>query len=233
MKKVLTFISLFCISFSMLAQEDGKPDGYEMPQEFAVLRTAAELATLGYKTYSPTALIEAARILASTGYVATDIELVQSIQTENEVEEKDSAVTYDPMQLLLDAEKFAGKDRTLLALIKKTKKDVVKILKLKEETQQRGAEGGPYRIQSRVRGVSYDKYTRRFLANQIASVSVSGDGDTDLDLYIYDMEGNLVTKDDSYSPHCYCNWIPSLTNSYIIKIVNRGRMFNDALVVTN
>ena len=113
------------------------------------------------------------------------------------------------------------------------KKDVVKILKMKEETQQRGAEGGPYRIQSRVRGVSYDKYTRRFLANQIASVSISGDGDTDLDLYIYDMEGNLVTKDDSYSPHCYCSWIPSLTNSYIIKIVNRGRMFNDALVVTN
>ena len=71
------------------------------------------------------------------------------------------------------------------------------------------------------------------LANFLAEVVVSGDGDTDLDLYVYDSNGNLIAKDDDYTDGCYVRWRPSWTGRFIIKIVNRGPVYNKYVLMTN
>ena len=71
------------------------------------------------------------------------------------------------------------------------------------------------------------------MANELAEVLVSGDGDTDLDLYVYDSNGNLIAKDIDYSDDCYVRWIPAWTGRFIIRIVNRGPVYNRFVILTN
>ena len=99
--------------------------------------------------------------------------------------------------------------------------------------QQRNAVDGPYYVEDRVYSNSSERYSCKFWSNQLAEVAIVGDGDTDLDLYIYDSNGNLITKDDSTSGNAYCSWIPAWTDTFVIKVVNRGSVYNDFILVTN
>lgn len=231
MKKVFLLVCMLCASFAMTAQEEKTIVNQEICKGISAIQTATELAKLGYETYSPTALIEAARILAVTEYAKTELE--NEGTTDENVEEKDRKVSFDPKQLLADAKGLAGKDKTLLALIKKTESLVDEALKSRGSVQERGADGGPYCIEDRVYANSNEKYTCKFWANQIAEVAIVGDGDTDLDLYIYDEDYNLITKDESTSGNCYCSWIPAWTGKFTIKVVNRGGVYNDFVLITN
>ena len=62
---------------------------------------------------------------------------------------------------------------------------------------------------------------------------MSGDGDTDLDLYVYDSNGNLIVKDNDYTDDCYVRWYRKWTGRFIVKIVNRGPVYNRYVIVTN
>lgn len=231
MKKLLLLVSMICATFAMSAQEEKAPINQELSQELSAIQTAMSLAKLGYDTYSPTALVEAARILAVTEYYETELEKETSAVVE--VEEKDNALSFNPTKFLADAKEMAGKDKTLLALIKNTEKIVEEALKTKGTVQQRNAVDGPYYVEDRVYANSTESYTCKFWANELAEVIVVGDGDTDLDLYIYDANGNLITKDEDYSDTCLCKWVPAWTGTFVIKIVNRGGVYNDFVLATN
>lgn len=78
-----------------------------------------------------------------------------------------------------------------------------------------------------------DTLIYNFKAGEYAYVVVSGDGDTDLDLYIYEEDGTLVASDTDYTDDCICAFIPRYTGKYFIKITNRGRVYNNYILMTN
>ena len=73
----------------------------------------------------------------------------------------------------------------------------------------------------------------KFWASELAEVCVSGDGDTDLDLYVYDANGNLIGSDTDYTDECVVRWVPAWTGTFIVKVVNRGALYNNFAIWTN
>lgn len=76
-------------------------------------------------------------------------------------------------------------------------------------------------------------FVKNYRADQIAAVAVSGDGDTDLDMFVYDEQGNLVTFDSEPIDECICVWKPTKSGSYVIKVVNRGAIYNEFGIAMN
>jgi hypothetical protein len=54
-----------------------------------------------------------------------------------------------------------------------------------------------------------------------------------LDLYVYDSNGNLIASDTGYSDDCYVSWVPKWTGRFIVKVVNRGPLYNRYVILTN
>ena len=67
----------------------------------------------------------------------------------------------------------------------------------------------------------------------VTEIAISGDGDTDLDLYVYDSNGNLIASDTDYSDDCYVSWVPKWTGRFVVKVVNRGPVYNRYVILTN
>jgi hypothetical protein len=85
-----------------------------------------------------------------------------------------------------------------------------------------------------VRAGGTDSYRDlRFVGGEVARVAVVGDGDTDLDLYVYDENGNEIVRDDDYTDRCVVQFNPRWTGRFIIKIVNRGSVYNRYALMTN
>ena len=96
-----------------------------------------------------------------------------------------------------------------------------------------GAIPGPKRDRFRLCANCYDRWQVSFRGGEMAEVFVSGDGDTDLDLYVYDSNGNLIASDEDDSDDCYVRWTPRWTGRFIIKVVNRGGVYNHFGIATN
>jgi hypothetical protein len=64
-------------------------------------------------------------------------------------------------------------------------------------------------------------FTARFYAGERITVGVIGDGSTDLDLYVYDVRGNEIAKCTGSS------------DTFTIKVVNRGYDYNEFVVYTD
>ena len=224
MKKLLLFSCCCIFTLFTFAQEE-KPESSKAPsREMSALQTATGLAKYGYENLSPTALVEAAKIFFEIQTQPMDIKAERG-KTEN-VTEKDNVITFDPAQLLIDAKKFAGKDKVILAYINQVEKD-------SQKKSTRGAVGGPKGQKDRVYGKDINMYHVKFWASELAEVFVSGDGDTDLDLYIYDGNGNLIGSDTDYTDECVVRWVPAWTGNFIIKVVNRGALYNNFSIWTN
>lgn len=225
MKKSLLIACLCCLSFGAFAQEEKAVVDQPVSPEMTALQTAANLAKYGYATYSPTSLIEAARIFGTTKVQDADFENTKVSSAT--ADEKEVKVSFDPKQLLADAKKYAGKDKTVLALAKKVEEEIA------SSGSTRGAVGGAKYGEGRVYGKDYTDYTAKFWANELAEVIVIGDGDNDLDLYIYDANGNLIASDTDYTDQCVCRWVPSWTGAFTIRIVNRGAIYSNYAIATN
>ncbi len=222
MKKI--FLTLAFIAAAQLSFAQGKSNEAQQPvsEQMAQLQLAADLAKYGYDTYSASALIEAARILAA---VPTHKLTPESFtHGEGEAGNKDSEVEFSVEQLLKDAREYADGNASLLALA-----DEVKV----DNGTSRGRVGGASKTVERVLAYSTDTYCIKFYAGETAEVFVSGDGDTDLDVYVYDANGNLITQDDDYTDDCYVAFIPYYTTAFTIKIVNRGDVYNQYTMWTN
>lgn len=195
-------------------------------QEVSALRVAMDLAKFGYETESPSALIEAANILASTPTQALEATVEQGAENANETE-KVTKVQFEPKALVAAALELTENEH-LIALADNV---TAKIEAQAEGT--RGALGGPRYANSSVSAHSYTYYNQKFWADDLAEILVSGDGDTDLDLYVYDENGNLIVSDTDYTDDCYVRFYPRWTGTFRIKIVNRGGVYNRYVLITN
>jgi hypothetical protein len=228
MKKVFFFV-LFCglcvTLFAQLKETDTKPESTTPPSPaMDALQTAYALAQYGYANSSASALIGAAEILARTQTQDMNKSGEQTGQTADAAN-KAQKPEYTAANLLADGKKLAGRDNVLLAWAKKVE-DALKIT-------TKGAVGGPRRQIDRVGALGTITYRVDFRAYELAEVAVVGDGDTDLDLYIYDANGNLVAYDEDYSDRCYVSFVPRFTLPFFIKVVNRGRVYNQFVIATN
>lgn len=224
MKKLFLLVCLCSLAFAAFAQDEKPESNRPASPEISALQTAAGLAKYGYANYSATALVEAAKIFAETKTQPLDV-IAEHGKTET-VTDKNNPVSFDSEQLLADAKKFAGKDKTILAYIKRVEKSIA-------SGSTRGAVGGPKATKERVLGKDVDSYKIKFWAKELAEICVSGDGDTDLDLYVYDENGNLIESDTDYTDECVVRWVPAWTGNFIIKIVNRGALYNNYVIWTN
>ena len=190
-------------------------------KEMQTIVLAGQLAKYGYENNSATALIQAAELYMSVG--TQEFQPVSFEKGKGEVTKKDEFISRDPKKILADAKVLADGDPAYLAMIEK----------LEKAKPTRGAVGGPKRAVHSVNAKSTDSFTVKFFANERATVLVSGDGDTDLDLYVYDEMGNLIAYDEDYSDDCIVNWVPKWTGQFIIKVVNRGNVYNQYVIATN
>ena len=224
MKKFFLLACLCSLNVVAFAQEEKLESNRPASPEISALQTAAGLAKYGYAHYSATALVEAAKIFAETKTQPLDV-TAEHGKSET-VTEKNNPISFESARLLADAKKFAGKDKVILAYIKRVEKSIA-------SSSTRGAVGGPKATKERVLGKDVDSYKIKFWANELAEVCVSGDGDSDLDLYVYDENGNLIKSDTDYTDECAVRWVPAWTGTFIIKIVNRGALFNNYVIWTN
>jgi hypothetical protein len=203
---------------SISTEKEGEMVAPSKPMQTIIL--AGQLVKYGYETNSATALIQAAELYLSAGmseFKPVSAEKGNGIETT-----KEEYISHDPKQILIDARILADGDPVYLAMIDKI-----------EKTKTRGAVGGPKSGAYRVLAHGTDSYVVKFYANEPATVAVSGDGDTDLDLYVFDENGNLIGKDVDYSDDCVITWNPKWTGNFVIKVVNRGSVYNHYGIGTN
>lgn len=242
MKKILFFsviaLSALMVSCSQSApaadDEKEKQESTTPPSaELNAIRLAQDLALYGYETESASALIEAANILISTPTQALEAEVVKG-ESATEETEKEGGFSLEPKDLIAAAKEFAGDDEVLLSSIAKLEGKLAALgIEATRGAFVRGKTTGPAYSVTRVYAKATDTYSIRFRGGELAEIAVSGDGDTDLDLYVYDENGNLIKKDIDYTDQCYVSFVPAWTGSFIVKVVNRGSVYNNYTLVTN
>jgi len=193
----------------------------DVPQDALAIEIAGKLVKYGYHTKTALPLIQAVEIFKRLNVCEESPEGPKVESNRDAVSDtiKTELVSFDEKQLLADAIKYADGNNTLLSLIKETEKST------------RGATPKRKEIKSRVIGNDVWKIT--FRGGELAQVTVIGDGDTDLDLYVYDENGNLIDSDEDPGDNCSCTFIPIRTESFSIKIVNRGSIYNNYVLITN
>jgi len=230
MKRVYAFAVLCSFTLLLFAcastasQPEDKPEVAQSGSDaIAAIQTANDLAKLGYRDKSASALIGAAEILAGVQTQSLDAAPEKEAAADAS-DTKSAKPEFTPTNLLADARTFAAGDATMIAWADKVEKSV---------STARGASGGPKTGVDTVFARSINTYNIRFLAGQLAEIGVSGDGDTDLDLYVYDASGNFIVKDDDYSDTCYVRWVPAWTGNFTVKVRNRGSVRNNYIILTN
>lgn len=201
---------------NLFAQEQKAEDEKAKPSaQLETVQLATQLAKYGYKNASVLALVQAADMLAAIGKQELGEESFEQSAGDAPDAQKAEKVSFDVETLLKDAEEMADGDAALTAMINSVR-----------QSATRGAVGGSRSGTHKLPANSYHTFRYKFYANSRASVVLSGDGDTDLDVYVYDVNGNLITKDDDYSDDCVCSWYPAWTGLFTIKVVNRGNVWN-------
>lgn len=218
MKKLFLMLAL-SLPMALMAQEKKESTG-SIPQSENTVRIAAELSKYGYANNDALSLIQAARLVKQANLVKETAEKTEE-QGQESAGEKKGNVSLDPAKLLADAKAKAGNNGVLQALIEEV------------QSQERGAVGGSKYSSTFVKAKGTDVYRINFRAGQTAIVTVIGDGDTDLDLYVYDENGNLIDKDADYSDDCVVTFTPRWTGVFVIKVVNRGNVYNSYVMRTN
>ena len=227
MKKLFLLSAFALFTFGTSAQEIEKKDELkgEVSSSLSSLRLASDLVKYGYAQQSALPLIEALQIMNENPTQPLKSERTgEDVDTSNN-DGKSSQVSLDYGKILADAKELAADDELLMKLLTQIEAD--------GQSSSRGAVNGPSRHFDTVKGNSTDTYHISFIANYLAEIAISGDGDTDLDLYVYDSNGNLIDSDTDYSDDCYCSWVPRWTGKFIVKVVNRGPVYNRYVILTN
>lgn len=227
MKKLFLVSALALLTSVVLAQEtEKKPElKGEVSSSLSSLRLASDLVKYGYAQQSALPLIEALQIMNENPTQPLKAERTGEDADTSNKEGKSSLISLDYNKILADAKEFAADDELLSKLLAQIETD--------GQSSSRGAVNGPSRHYDTVKGNCTDTYQVSFIANYLAEIAISGDGDTDLDLYVYDSNGNLIASDTDYSDDCYVSWVPKWTGRFVVKVVNRGPVYNRYVILTN
>ena len=227
MKKLIVLFALLLGGNLAWAQEvENKPklEG-EISPAVSSLKLATELVKYGYAQQSALPLIDALQIITENPTQPLKAQREGDSVDASSSDGKNGFVSINFDEVLAKAKEFSDGDEALLKLIAQVEEE--------SKGSHRGAVNGPSRTVEIVGAHSTDTYQISFVAGYLAEILVSGDGDTDLDLYVYDSNGNLIASDSDYSDDCYVNWVPAWTGRFIIKIVNRGSVYNKYVMLTN
>ena len=227
MKKILLFTVFVFLASFIWAQETEKKSELkgEVSSSLSAIRLANELIKYGYAQQSALPLIEALQIINENPTQPLKADREGATVDTSKSEGKNSKVSMDYATILASAKEFAEGDDTMLKLIAS--------IEAEGKSSHRGAVNGPSRHYDSVKANSTDNYQINFSGNYLAEVYVSGDGDTDLDLYVYDSNGNLIASDTDYTDDCYVCWVPAWTGRFVVKVVNRGAVYNKYVIMTN
>ena len=227
MKKILLSTFLVVLAATLQAQEIEKKQELkgEVSSSLSALRLASDLVKYGYAQQSALPLIDALQMINDNPTQPLKAQREGSSVDLSQKEGKNSNVSLDFDKILADARIFAEGDEPLLKLLAQIEED--------NKASHRGAVNGPSKHYDSVNGNSTDTYNISFIADYLAEILVSGDGDTDLDLYVYDSNGNLIASDTDYTDDCYVSWVPRWTGKFIVRIVNRGPLYNRYVILTN
>lgn len=225
-KYALSFILMLMASLSWAQDIEKKPElKGETSQGVNALRLAADLVKYGYEQQSALPLIQALQIISENPTQPLNATREGSSVDVTEKDDKKGNVSLDFNEIIAKAKEFADGDETMTALIAQVQEE--------NSGGHRGAVNGPSYTVEKVNANSTDTYQLRFVAGYLAEILVSGDGDTDLDIYVYDGNGNLIAQDTDYTDDCYVSWVPAWTGRIILKIVNRGSVYNRYVLLTN
>ncbi len=222
-KSILVLLSLVFL-FASQAQEKKAASKNKPSEDLENLQLANQLAKFGYKTFSASALLEAAKIMSSIKTQELKYESFKQDPPAKEQTPKKSKEGYDLPSILTAAKKYADGDAKLLATIANVEK---------ANQVTRGRVGGPAERTDLISANSVHTYYINFIADELAEIAVKGDSDTDLDLFVFDSTDNEIAKDVDYTDKCYVSWVPKWTGKYKVVIVNRGGVSNRYLMLTN
>ena len=216
MKKFFALAAMLLSLTAASAQEQKEELKAPLSETDNALQLAVQLSRYGYANKSVLSLVEAAKIVKANGFEQGTRSVDEGRTEAPATDQKAGQISLDPAKLLADAEELAGKDKTLLAVVKAAKEDAA----------TRGAVGGPKYDIGNVSAYSSVTYRVNFRAGELAQVMVIGDGDTDLDLYVYDENGNEIDSDTDSTDYCICSVTPKWTGEFKIKIRNYGDVYN-------
>ena len=227
MKKTLLSIIAILLGTHLFCQEATEEikNKIKPSESFEAIEAASSLANYGYKTFSGLALFEAAQILSTINTQDLKYESFEASKPTEEGGTKFSKSLFTVANLLKDAKQYSEGDECTLIKINEFEKGLL--------GSTRGRLGGSGIFVGKVYAGDYDLFKVAFIEGRLAELYIKGDGDTDLDLYVYDSNGNLIEKDTDYLDQCLVRWIPLWTGNYTIKVVNRGGVYNEYVLVSN
>jgi hypothetical protein len=227
----LLLLCAFCLPAK--AQTDVKKPRTEQPSaKFQSYFKVQNLVSEGYAQKKAEPLIKAGEILVENPTRSYEPKkdagmTVDSAATKNAIAKTEKKlVTFDVTQILKDARVFAKNDKQLL-------KSIASLEEKAKKPKSKGVVGGGVSRSYRVDSYSSRTLYGTFRGNELAELAILGDGDTDLDLYIYNADGYLVASDSDDSDKCYLTWRPQYTSSYKIVVKNRGKVYNNFVLMTN
>ena len=193
----------------------------------AQITLASQLAIEGRTTQSPLVLAAAAEILGSIAVKAEKWDKTQ--------EGGDEAAA--PPAAPASALKFDAKilfDEAI-ALAKNQNNEALAgiISSAAAAVGARQSSGRPIEHTATVRPSPKDVYRHSFRGGELARVGVIADGDYDIELQIYDLNDNLIVQDIDPTSVGLCEWTPSRTGEYKIKVVNTTGYWVDYLLLSN
>jgi len=222
-KSILLLVSM--VFFIVVQAQEPKVASKNKPSaDLENLQLASRLANYGYKTFSASALLEAAKIMSGIKTQELKYESFKQDPPAKEQATKKSKEGYDLTSILTAAKKYADGDAKLLAAIAEVEK---------ASQATRGRVGGPAERTDLIPANSKLTYTMNFIEGVLAEIALRGDGDTDLDLFVFDSSDNKIATDTDYTDMCYVSWIPKWTGRYRVVVVNRGMVANQFTIGTN
>ena len=76
-------------------------------------------------------------------------------------------------------------------------------------------------------------YKVEFKRGVVAHAAVSGSGKSKLDLLVFDSKGKRVAFDSGKSDDCLVQWLPNRTETFTIKVRNKGEATNAYILITS
>lgn len=221
MTKKLIIVLLLTISAIITQAQENPKEQLPISRETQIVMLATQISAYGYANKSPLPLIQAAQIIKENNITPkTEEKEIEGVIAATD--KKRGKVSLNAEQLLADAKLLAAGDNTLIDLIDQV-----------SEMEARGSVGGRTYDTDRVPGLGAIIYTVKFMENTYCEASCIGDGDTNLEIEVYNDKNELVTSGTSNDDRCYVSWRPTSTRKFKIKVVNKGRVFNEITFTHN